>query len=519
MNPWQHPAFDKKIHHLITLVMSLCNTCGGVIFLIRDEQDKNVPMDVIERFQSRLTELILKKTGIQSQDKINFMQVPFCLGGQRPWTSIHLKSSKLTPCLNSESESMLSGLRTDLYGFIHIEGPSDHQHVEEEPSSPLLSQDILAIVDQAEDTTDTDGGGRNEQGTSLHAFDQETISHEAHAEYNSDDSTNLPEDFSILNKLDWSNNKKDWESYVHGETPNIETIINACSLWKPTTPMTVTPDKAELVHWFASGEDMDKTLSKVHTNEPGFAVVCKTWKFHISNSETVSPPQGHICDIVTVSSQCKICLWVICSHHNEESANHQIEYLLTTGRMIKHRIVQEAGYEDLSNLFVQCRLFCPNTSVQMHGAVSSSVKESLDMQEHIGHFYKDGPRFESLQRGFALVILSKESPLKRPLGNQTAITLSLQQLQVLSKRQRVNYICGPAGSGKSYTAALLCQMYGRDKCVYMCTTVGFVEYLRFSGYLFRKIKILSGKLKLTHSKTKHVSSLMTATIFPAQSQL
>ena len=55
-------------------------------------------------------------------------------------------------------------------------------------------------------------------------------------------------------------------------------------------------------------------------------------------------------------------------------------------------------------------------------------------------------------------------------------------MKVLLYRHKVNYVCGPAGSGKSYTATLLCQMYGRDNSVYICTTPEFVGYLKFSGY-------------------------------------
>ncbi len=114
--------------------------------------------------------------------------------------------------------------------------------------------------------------------------------------------------------------------------------------------------------------------------------------------------------------------------------------------------------------------------------MSSVATESLEMQERIMAFCKDGVTFGSLQRALPFVLLSKECPLTRLAGKQTAITLSAKQLEVLHNNDRVNYVYGPAGSGKSYTAALLCQMYGRDKSVYICTTMAFVEYLKFSGY-------------------------------------
>ncbi len=48
-------------------------------------------------------------------------------------------------------------------------------------------------------------------------------------------------------------------------------------------------------------------------------------------------------------------------------------------------------------------------------------------------------------------------------------------------KAKVNYISGPAGSGKSWTASCLYRMYGKEKSVYICTTTEFQEYLKFNG--------------------------------------
>ncbi len=371
------------------------------------------------------------------------------------------------------------------------------QHVKRGTSSNVSHQETLPSAEHA-----TEVDQHVKRGISSYVSHQETMASAGHAtEINvkrpstekgpsllgkrspsSDDATNASVDFSIVGKLDWSKNKKDWEDYVHGETPTLETIVNSCSLWKPTTPMTVTPEKETLGRWFASQEHMEKTLHVVDTKEPGFAVVCKTWKLHILDAETESRPPGHICDILTVSNKATVCLWVICSDYNEQTVGFQMEYLLTTGRMIKYQLVHAAGYGDLSNLCIECRLFCPNKSMETADTVSSAITESLEMQMCIWKLCTDGVKFESLQKAVAWIILLKESPLKRSIGKQTAITLSEQQVQVLHSNHRVNYVSGPAGSGKSYTAALLCQMYGRENSVYICTTEAFVGYLKFSGY-------------------------------------
>ncbi len=290
-------------------------------------------------------------------------------------------------------------------------------------------------------------------------------------------------DFSIYVSLDWGRNKKDWENYVRVKTPTVESIVASCSLWKITRPMTFTPDKEALARWFDSETDIEEVLSAVDMKEPGFGIVCKTWKFHVSNKESEPLPAGHICDILTVSQHGRVTLWVVCRHLDGRHINHQMEYLMTVGRMMKYQLVHHS-FGDTSNLCVECHLLFPDASSSLCDAVKSpNVNESLEIQGELRRVYNDPVNFDSLQKARAMVILSKESPLKRHVGDQTTITLSAQQAELLLYNGWVNYVTGPAGSGKSYTAAFVYKMYGRDNSVYICTTKEFVEYLRFCGYV------------------------------------
>ncbi len=89
--------------------------------------------------------------------------------------------------------------------------------------------------------------------------------------------------------------------------------------------------------------------------------------------------------------------------------------------------------------------------------------------------------FVLLQRALACNILSTECLPKQCVGDQTSITLSAKQAEVLMNKAKVNYISGPAGSGKSLIAVQLYKMHGRQKTAYICTTRPFLEYLRFNG--------------------------------------
>ncbi len=475
MNPWQHPDMDKNIYHLLALVTALCNECGGVIYLTCDDPKSAVPTEVIESFQTRLVELIDRQIQDLPQRKINFTQVLLHLGRERPWAVIQLKSAgqtlKYAP-LDSDRESYTSKFSVDLYSWICIEDTSDHRwHVDPASSPQTSSHEAVGPVEIA--------ATASKMETNTSGPERKIV---VNPPLYVDEDANPVVDVTSFKKLDWSKNKKDWKSYVHGETPTTEKIIESCSLWKPTKPMTVTPDKGTLKQWFSSAEDIEEMLSVIDTKGPGFAIVCKTWRFHASPVEAEPLPVGHMCDVLTVCETGKMCLWVICSDRDEQNIGKQMEYLMTTGRMIKYQLVKK-GLGDLANLCIQCRLFFPNTSGHWCDAASLQlIEESLEMQRKRLIFCDDGVDFESLRAALATVILSKESPLKRPVGDQTSITLSEQQAEVLFNKDKVIYVSGAAGSGKSYTAALLCKLYGPDKSVYICTTNEFLEYLRFSGY-------------------------------------
>ncbi len=104
-----------------------------------------------------------------------------------------------------------------------------------------------------------------------------------------------------------------------------------------------------------------------------------------------------------------------------------------------------------------------------------------DVGDPFPHLCYEEVKFQLLQQAVAMVILSKESPLGHYVTDQTAITLSGQQAEVLMNRSRVNYISGPSGSGKSWAAACLYRMYGGENSVYICTTKAFMEYLNYNG--------------------------------------
>ncbi len=496
INPWQHPIFDENIHRLLTLLTALCRGCGGVVYLMTDDIQP-VEQEIFHHNKERLYELFDKS--LESFPQLTEMfQVSLLLGEHRSWAALLQKRSYDKLEYRPVKSKILKPIsfEMDMFGQMHTKSIRDTQG-----ESNREMETSSATPDQ---TTET--------ATLLQTYSQETHQNEPETSCASAvASVKVPGpsvgivspkvDFSSCQRLDWAENTKDWQKYVKIKEMKTDEIVASCPIWTPTQPMKITPDRHSIRYLFDSEKDMDEIMHTVATKGPGCAVTCRTWRFHIHVSDdnmTDKLPPGHICDILTVTDTGRLSFWVIVDRLKEEVIQNQIDYLMITGRMLKYQIAQKGEGADLSNLWIHCCVLPVDTSHCADKAVKLRLSECQEVQAHLDHMYQDTASFELLQRTLTKIILSKESPLKRCVGDRTSITLSAQQLAVLMRKAKVNYITGPAGSGKSYTGASLCKMYGKERSVYICTTTEFLEYLKFNGCtgilvrcdqdLFREIK-------------------------------
>ncbi len=479
MNPWQHPTFDPNIYHLLALLTPLCRGCGGVIYFLTDDIQP-VTQEIFQVYKERFKTLIASHLESFSP-WTNMVQVGLKLGTHRSWAALLLKRSDVTlkyPPVETEGTGKPTAFDIDIFGHIHTIVVSDTQNqsniAKNRPSVSSGHGTERSALPQA-----------NSQKNIPHQTEQETSSASAPSPVtvlaHSDDTEILKMDFSSCQRLDWTENTKDWQKYVTIKELKTDDIVESCPIWKPTQPMKITPDRDFLRYLFASETFMDETLSAVTTFDPGCAVVCRTWRFHIDDSVPEELPPGHICDILTVTDTGRLSFWVVINNLDKEKIHSVMEYLMTTGRMLKYQLIQKGEGDDLSNLWIDCRLLPNSTSHSTEQAVKLRLSECQEIQEHLHDMCQNGVDVSLLQRTLTKLILSKESPLKRCVGEHTSITLSAQQAEVLMHRAKVNYITGPAGSGKSYTAVSLYKMYGKERSVYICTTKEFVEYLKFNG--------------------------------------
>ncbi len=483
MNPWQHPIFDENIHHLLALLPSLYHGCGGVVYLMADDIE-HVTDEIFRVFKERLHELIGRNLGSLPLPT-NMIQLSLPLGAHSSWAALFMKKSPgATTYPPVETKGILKPIifEMDMFGQMHTRSMShtqsqDNRKIERTSVSPGQVTDRSALI------------AVSSSETTFYQIEPQTLSASATAPLTtvpgpSDDIAVPHVDFSACQRLNWEDNTKDWQKYVMIKEVKTDDIVGSCPMWKPTQPMKTTPGKDSIRYLFESEKNMTQTMSTVATKEPGCAVVCRTWRFHISDCNVNEDlPPGHICDILTVTDTGRLSFWVVIDSLDKEKTQTQMQYLMTTGQMLKYQIVQKGEGADLSNLWIDCRLLPLHTSHSTEEAVSLILSESREIQAYLNHMYQDGVDFTLLQRALTKLILSKESPLKRCIGDHTSITLSVQQAEVLMHKAKVNYIMGPAGSGKSYTGASLCKMYGKDRSVYICTTKQFLEYLKFNGYI------------------------------------
>ena len=477
INPRQHPRFAKGIHHLMTMIVSLSNRCGGVVFLTRQDWDAEADDTSLETFKSRLLGLVGTKLQIPF-DLITLIPTSQSLGNDRAWGAISV----------AISEKKLN------YAF-PFEGPVtyfiDHHGYVFCAKAPMdgCGQEKLSIAKgsaTAESETETATASRSQYNSaSVNNIPKDQENYRQN--YDEDDirgGLDPRVDFSLYKRLDWAEHKKDWEKYVEARKPSTDDIVKTCAIWEPASPMRVTPDIGTLGCMFESEQHMKETLSMIETPEPAFAIACRTWRFRLPDDQVELRLPGHICDILTVSQSNNINLWVVFKDTDESMFSKHLEYMILTGRSLKFQLASKAT-SGLPNIFIRCQLL---SACMMTDNCHKILEEFQKMQNKRSQVCPNTGKFETLQRAIASMLLSKESSLKRCIGDQVSVTLSKEQSKLLMKDVQVNYVMGPAGSGKSLVAMSLYRMNGPGQSVYICTTEPFLEYLRYNGCVGTLVK-------------------------------
>ena len=489
MNPLQHPSFDPHLHHLIVMTKSLCNACGGVIFLIAHEGITHKEID-FTKFKTRMLQSL-------SSENICEDVVVIQQSGSADdsfWGTIVAKKSQqqlsynfsvttAIPCVDVRGQLQfkhVSARRQETSKILQGDtSPSEMSEILKGDTLPVEKSGMSEILErdtspQIPPTPTPKAASENE-----HSVLRPLSSDKVHLP-----EVTLPEESPDVftpgvGVLKWDQNKRNWQGILKEPSTSKDDCVKGCAIWEPKMPMQVTPDRQSWKYFFPSDDDFYQTFEKVKTHLAGFAIANRSWLSLLPELDVTSLPKHHLCDILTVTEDSDVCLWVIVSESTEQIIQRQIQYMFTLGRAIKHQIASHNRL--VPNLAIRCMLHSTNT---LHNDLientlkSSGIKNTQDM---LWSCFQEMGKFEELQRGIALLLMSRESLIRNCAGDEISVKFSAKQALTLLERQRVTYISSPPGTGKTLCGISLYREYGRDKAVYICTTQPLLQYLRHNG--------------------------------------
>ena len=455
LNPLQHPCFDGNIHHLAVLVTALCNTCGGVVYLeapagiLREEIKMHV-------FTKHLTEAL------------SITEVPQCLLETFEFSTgdpffcaiiVSKHSKQLLPYKLGGNEIYL---RLDVHGRLLHENITEHGEKGPDIADEVELSPISELLTETQQSA--------QQNVAVHNPTVEPT-----------DIVNPPPALPTFRKLTWDQNKRNWQGILKESHDSYEEWITLCDIWKPMSPMRITPDTGSLKYLFPSDTDCTETLTKLEIKTPGFAIATRTWTSFLPHLDTLTAPHpSHLCDILTVSRENDVCLWVIVSDSSQDTTQEQLRYMLTLGKTIKHQIATRN--RDVPNFTIRCFLYSiqevDNVLIE-HTLGQLGIK---DMQDLMYQTFQEKGNFAGLQRGIALLLLSQESHITTCVGHQRSVKLSAKQALTLLKvkGKRVSYVSSAPGTGKTLCGISLYREFGKDRSVYICPTKPLIQYLKYN---------------------------------------
>ncbi len=442
VNPYQHPRLDRNIHHLLAVAAALSNSCGGVIFLNVQETIPRTETSILEAFRTRL----MSTLGNSGIEKLEVLVITAC-DNASGLVAIKRTDSKVafTTAAIERSE-----LYMNVKGQIHARNSQLNCTTEQEMDVETVDvspnpRDSFNIPDECTDVEESSSNG----------------------------------EFAALHKLDWANNKRNWRSILNRNDQSSCDIIKSCDIWQPTKPMHVTPDKQSLIHLFSSEKELTQLLEHVDPGCASFAIVHRSWISLLPIQVNIPQPGAHICDILTVSEQSEVCLWVIIKDTSEFVIWEQVEYMFTLGRMMKHQLCEHSLH--CPSISISCRLHSPVSHVNVLIGNFMQGQEVNSVANQIATVFQESGKFEYIQLSIATLLLTKNTNITNCIGDEISLKLSQKQAAGLIKGTKVNYISGPPGSGKTICALYLYRKYGKNNSVYVCTTRPFLNYLKFNG--------------------------------------
>ncbi len=446
LNPVQHPNLCANIHHLFALLTALYNTCGGVIFLTAPEGISHGDIAFC-RFEERLRQML---------SAFHFPEglVETCECDTTFWGVIVVKQfhQRLPYYIGKKALSFQIDVQRRLHcKYVTI-------------GTTVLSES----VETEESRRSRDTHSRTT------AVDESNLSPDS-----GDAATYSSTTWVDVNELTWDLNKSSWHSILKPAKQSIDTCLTSCNIWKPSSPMRLTPNQESLRYIFQSDAECTGMVEEVKTDAPGFAIASRSWLSFLPVADIEARPASHVCDILTVTEDSDLCLWVVVSDSTEHVIATQLQYMLTVGRITKHQILTQDNLAP--NLTVRCKLCSTKLATNEFIQTYTDYRMIQCIHEILYPKFHEKDNFGGLQQCIASLVLSKDTPIKTCVGHEMSLRLSAEQARTLLEKNKVTYISSPPGTGKTLCGITLYKEYGKQRSVYICPTQPLIQYLHYNG--------------------------------------
>ncbi len=441
LNPLQHHRFDANSHHLFALMTALCNTCGGVIFLTAPEgiSHPDIDFDIFNKY--------LGQELLQSDFPKGIAEAYEC--DTAFWGVIVVKMSERRVPYSIGGNEL--NFQIDVHRRLHCR---------------YLTVEIDDVFEDKQEelrkSTDTP--------SSIPSADESNLT----SELPEAASSKLPT-FEGVNELRWDRNKENWPAILEPA----DVSFRPSEIWKPSSPIRVMADIRLLNNLFQSDINCSEIIEKLKTNIPVFAIASRTWLSFLPDHDVESQPTFHLCDILTVSEDNEVCLWVIVSDSTYQAIQTQLQYMLAVGRTIKHQILSRK--KKGPNLTIQCNLY--STDFHANNFIERHEKYVLvqTTYEMLYSKFHEETNSDHLHQCIASLILSNENEISICVGLELSFALSENQVRTMEANEQVTYVSAPPGTGKTLCGIVLYRKYRKQGSVYICPTKSLLQYLRYHG--------------------------------------
>ena len=311
--------------------------------------------------------------------------------------------------------------------------------------------------------------------------------HGAHTEpqKQEDDIEKLNEMLRDTNLLSWTNNSKDWRKYLKISTSYQKDIASEIKdILRVDKPIVFIPNKEIILASMDHNSYISDWLNEIeqkHRDTEGLAIGSRQLlNYFPPLSKHVPTPPGHMMDILSLDTDCKIHLWTMMETDNKDkSYEQQNGYLRIVGRYIR-RLLTRTTVNSIAR-------FGPDIagpSYEVIGHLEHPNTCPLDEhQEELISKHQLENEWTPLIVALGKLLLARDTPLKRSVGNECLISMTKQQMAVLlgTDIPRFNLIEGPPGSGKTLLALYICLKYGKGKTLISSPNSNLIHFLQYQG--------------------------------------